>query len=120
MKASSATTEAVVRNHLQTFLDRKGVAALLEDYDQDARLYSEAEIYDGRNEIGRFFAGFLGGLPDGTIERFALRSLRVNGSLAHITWSAGEAIPFGTDTFVVESGKIVSQTVAMYAPGSGT
>lgn len=49
------------------------------------------------------------------IERFSLRSLRVGGDIAYITWSVGSAIPLGTDTFVVDNGKIVSQTFAMYA-----
>jgi hypothetical protein len=39
-------------------------------------------------------------------------------SIAYITWSVGDDIPLGTDTFVVEDGKIVSQTFAMYAAPS--
>ena len=47
-----------------------------------------------------------------------LCSLRVDGGLAYITWSAGDSIPLGTDTFVVYGGRIVSQTFAMHAlPG---
>jgi hypothetical protein len=37
----------------------------------------------------------------------------VDGKIAYITWSAGADIPLGTDTFVVDNGKIVSQTFAM-------
>jgi hypothetical protein len=49
---------------------------------------------------------------------FTLRSLRVQGEVAHITWSAGPALPLGTDTFVVRQGRIVAQTFAMVAaPG---
>jgi len=35
--------------------------------------------------------------------------------MAFITWSVAGAIPLGTDTFVVEDGRIVSQTFAMHA-----
>ncbi len=115
MNRQSAVTETVVRNHLQALLQQKGLAAILNDYDENARFISEARIYQGKQEISGFFAEFIGSLPAGAIDRFALRSLRVDGSMAYITWSVGADIPLGTDTFVVSSGKIVSQTFAMYA-----
>ena len=115
MNAESSVTETVVRNHLQAFLEQKGIAAILDDYDDNARFYSEAKIYRGRQEIHDFFVDFLGSLPPGGIDEFSLRSQRVDGSIAYITWSVGSNIPLGTDTFVVDNGKIVSQTFAMYA-----
>jgi hypothetical protein len=105
MKSQSAVTETVVRNHLQAFLEQKGIA----------RFISEARIYQGKQEIRDFFTDFIGSLPAGAIDRFSLRSLRVDGNMAYITWSVGADIPLGTDTFVVGNGKIVSQTFAMYA-----
>jgi len=115
MNTQSSVTESVVRNHLQAFLEQKGVAAIVDDYDETARFHSEARTYHGKQEIGGFFVDFIGSLPAGAIERFALRTLRVDGSIAYITWSVGSEIPLGTDTFVVGNGKIVSQTFAMYA-----
>ena len=115
MNTESSATEAVVRNHLQAFLEQKGIAAIVNDYDETARLYSEAEIYRGKQEIGDFFTDFIDCLPAGAIGRFSLRSLRVDDDIAYITWSVGSEIPLGTDTFVVNNGKIVSQTFAMYA-----
>jgi ketosteroid isomerase-like protein len=111
----SSITEAVVRNHLHAFLEQKGIAAIVDDYDENARFYTEAEIHHGKQEIHRFFENFVKSLPAGAIDRFSLRSLRVDGNVAYITWSVGRDIPLGTDTFVVENGKIVSQTFAMYA-----
>jgi ketosteroid isomerase-like protein len=113
MTDQSSVTEAVVRNHLQAFIEQQGIAAILDDYDEDARFLSEARVYDGKQEIREFFVGFIDALPAGAIDRFKLRSLRVDGELAYITWSAGDDIPLGTDTFVVSDGKIVSQTFAM-------
>jgi len=115
MSTQPTATEAVIRNHLQAFVEQKGIAAILSDYDDDARFHSEARTYRGKQEIGTFFADFIASLPPGAAQRFALRSLRVDGDLAYITWSAGGEIPLGTDTFVVRNGKIVSQTFAMYA-----
>jgi hypothetical protein len=118
MDIRSPITEAVVRNHLRAFVEQEGIAAILSDYAENARFYSEAKVYQGKREIGDFFVGFIDSLPPGAIDRFSLKSLRSDGDIAYITWSAGEEIPLGTDTFVVNDGKIVFQTFAMYAvPG---
>jgi hypothetical protein len=115
MSTASSVTEAVVHNHLQAFLEQKGIAAILNDYDENARFYCEAGIYQGKQEIRGFFTDFIAALPEGGIGRFSLRSQWVNGKIAYITWSVDGDIPLGTDTFVVDDGKIVSQTFAMYA-----
>ena len=121
MSTQSSVTETVVRNHLQAFLEQKGIAAIVNDYDENARFYSEAKIYQGKQEIHGFFSNFINSLPAGAIDRFSLRSLQVDGDIAYITWSVGADIPMGTDTFVVGNGKIVSQTFAMYAvPADGS
>jgi hypothetical protein len=114
MSTQTAATETVVRDHLQAFVEQRGTAAIVQAYDESARFYSETDSYHGKQQIGSFFTDFIDSLPAGAIERFALRSLWVDGSLAYITWSAGPEIPLGTDTFVVTDGKIVSQTFAMY------
>ena len=114
MSTQPDTTEAIVRNHLQAFVEQKGIDAILSDYDDNARFHSEARTYRGKREIGDFFASFIASLPAGAVDRFSLRTLRVDGELAYITWSAGREIPLGTDTFVVRNGKIVAQTFAAY------
>jgi ketosteroid isomerase-like protein len=114
MSSQPSATETVVRNHLQAFVERKGIAAILSDYDDNARFHSEVRSYHGKQEIGSFFVDFIASLSPSAEDRFSLRTLRVDGDLAYITWSAGPEIPLGTDTFVVRNGKIVSQTFAMY------
>lgn len=115
MSADSSVAETVVRNHLQAFLEQNGVDSIVKDYHEAALFYSEAKIYHGKQEIHGFFTNFIDSLPAGGISRFALRSLQVEGNVAYITWSVGNEIPLGTDTFVVDRGKIVSQTFAMHA-----
>ena len=115
MSTESSVTETVVRNHLQAFLEKKGIVAILSDYDEHARFFSEAKIYQGKQEIQSFFVDFIGSLPAEAYDIFSLRELRVDGNIAYITWSIGGDVPLGTDTFVVDNGKIVSQTFAMYA-----
>jgi ketosteroid isomerase-like protein len=115
MNAESSVTEAVVRNHLQAFLEQQGVDSIVKDYHEAALFYSEAKIYHGKQEVQGFFTDFIDSLPPGGIGRFELRSLQVEGNVAYITWRIGHEIPLGTDTFVVDRGKIVSQTFAMHA-----
>ena len=119
MNVDSAVTETVVRNHLQAFLEQHSVGAIVSDYDDDAHFYTEAKIYRGKQEIHGFFEDFIASLPAQAIDRFTLRSLLIDRSIAYITWCVGTDIPLGTDTFVVENGKIVSQTFAMYAASVG-
>ena len=116
--SDARTTESVVRNHLATFLEQRGIPAIVADYDPDARLHTAARVYEGPTQIGDFFAGFIASLPTNGYERFALGSLRVDGEIAFITWSIGDDVPLGTDTFVVRDGRIVAQTVAMHAGAS--
>lgn len=118
MNAQSSATETVVRNHLRSFLAQEGVESIVEDYDDGAQFLTESKIYDGKEQIRCFFTDFIERLPAGALDRFELRSLQVEGSIAYITWSVGRDIPLGTDTFVVESRRIVAQTFAMHMPPS--
>ena len=112
------TTESVVRGHLATFLAQKGVPAIVADYSAGARLHTAARVYEGPAEIAEFFTGFIGSLPRNGYERFALGSLRTDSELAFITWSIGDDVPLGTDTFIVRDGRIVAQTVALHSSAS--
>lgn len=118
MTSHSSSTEAVVNKHLQAFLRQEGVDAIVEDYSDTARFYTETEIHHGKGEIRDFFVDFIGALPAGAISRFELRALQVEGRMAYITWNVGTDIPLGTDTFVVVDGEIVMQSFAMFAPPS--
>lgn len=115
MSTPSLGIEGVVRKHLHTFLQGLGADAIVSDYDAEARLLTEDNVFTGRAEIRRFFSQFLHALPPGAADRFKLRSLRVDGTIAFITWSVEGDISLGTDTFVVQDGRIVSQTFAMQA-----
>ncbi len=119
MSNDSAVTESVVNTHLQAFLEGKGIADILTDFAEDARLLTEARIYRGKEEIHDFFIDFIGSLPANALDQFSLGSMRVDGGIAFITWRVGSDIPLGTDTFVVSDGKIVAHTFAMHAAAAG-
>lgn len=114
MNPELGNTETVVRHHLQAFVEQQGLDAILADYADDACFLSEGRACCGKPAIREFFDGFIAAFPPRAFGQFALRSLRVQGDLAYITWSAGPERPLGTDTFVVRKGRIVSQTFAMY------
>jgi ketosteroid isomerase-like protein len=118
MKTDVSATETVVRNHLRAFVEQRGIDAILAHYDENARFYTEAKIYRGRAKIQVFFTDFIGSLPDGAIDHFTLRSIQVEGNIAFITWSVSSGVPLGTDTLVVESGKIVAQSFDIHAAGA--
>ncbi|MEP6562787.1 MAG: nuclear transport factor 2 family protein [Nakamurella sp.] len=115
VNAESAATEAVVHHHLQAFIQERGVAAIVDDYDDNARFFTEEQLYRGKQEIHGFFVDFIDSLPADAIANFSLGRMRVDGEVAYITWRVGNDIPLGTDTFVVNNGKIVAQTFARYA-----
>jgi len=117
MDSRSIDTERVIRRHLQAFREQQGLDAILSDYGDDACFLGEATVHRGKQAIRGFFEGFIAALPPRAIADFALRSLRVEGDLGYITWSAGPALPLGTDTFLVRDEKIVAQTFALYSAG---
>ena len=51
MNTRATATEVVVLNHLQAFVDKKGIAAIVSDYDDNARFYSEPRTYHGKSEL---------------------------------------------------------------------
>ena len=93
MPVETSVTETVVRNHLEALLQQKGVAAIVSDYDEEARVIGEDTIYRGKQQIHGFFENFIAALPVGAVDRFTLRSLWVDRDLAYITWSVGGDVP---------------------------
>lgn len=112
MLAPRSATEAVLQNHLGAFLEGKGVDAILADYADHANLFTEQYVFRGKEQIRVFLTDFLAALPPGAITRFSLKSMHIDEQLAYITWSIKDELA-GTDTFVVQDGKITSQTVAI-------
>jgi ketosteroid isomerase-like protein len=118
MDMSPSDTESVVQNHLHAFVEQQGIDAILRDYDDNARFLSEIRTYHGKREIRHFFEAFIASLPPNAVSRFSLRTLRVEGDVAFITWSVGNEVALVSDTLVVRNGKIVSQTFAMHPPAT--
>jgi hypothetical protein len=104
------TTAEVWKRHIHAW-DRKSVEDIVEDYALDSRVIVNSRSYIGRQQIA--------GLFEDLFEIFSKGENRIDTPIIHdrfvyISWRfspENEGEVFGTDTFVVEDGKIVLQTI---------
>ena len=110
---STATTEAVVKNHLKCFFegDLQGV---LSDYAPNAVMVVPTGVLRGLDGIRPLFEALIAEFarPGAT---FDLLQQVVENDLAYIRWvaeTADNSYDLATDTFIVRDGKIQQQTFA--------
>ncbi|MBC8281573.1 MAG: nuclear transport factor 2 family protein [Chloroflexi bacterium] len=106
-------TEATLNHHLES-VGNKNLDAIMQDYAEDSIFVTPDVSIEGLDGIRGFFESFLPGLTPEIMANFAVDRAAIHGELAYITWNAGDAIPLGTDTFIVRNGKIKFQTFAAY------
>jgi ketosteroid isomerase-like protein len=111
-----STTEAIINRHLGHFaaLDVRG---LLADYAPDAVMILQTGVLRGVDEIAPLFENLCAEFakPGAT---FDLRQRVIEGDAAFISWVAettDNSYEIGTDTFLVQHGKIAVQTFAFKA-----
>jgi hypothetical protein len=109
----AATTQDVLAHHLDCF-GRGDLAGIMEDYALASRLFTQDGVLRGLDAIrGRVAIPFAEcGKPG-----MSFRMIRqdVDGDTAYIVWTAETAdrrFELGTDTFIVQDGRIVTQTFA--------
>ena len=107
------TTQEVLDHHLGAF--GEGLESILSDYNDNSCVISPQGTFKGMDEIRAFFTAFVGGLPEGFMDKFNITNSTVEGEIAYITWDAMPWFPLGTDTFVIRDGKILYQTFAAHA-----
>jgi ketosteroid isomerase-like protein len=105
------STTDVLNHHLKCVFgnDLDGV---LEDYSPDAVLFTPSGPLKGTNAIRPLFKNILTEFAKPGCS-FAMAQQHVDGDYAYIVWSAetpDNSYEFGTDTFVVRSGKILAQS----------
>ena len=107
------TANEVFDHHLAAF-GAGDVDEILRDYTEDTVMIYGARSWRGLAEARAFFAMWLDELlPPGC--RFDLIDRQVTDDLVYITWTAESdayVFDFGTDTFLVQDGKVARQTVA--------
>jgi ketosteroid isomerase-like protein len=107
------TTAQVLDKHLEV-VGARDLPAVMSFYAPEAFLITPDAILRGLDEIQTFFVAQMAefALP-GLV--FELKMKKVNGNIAFIVWTADTAentYHYASDTFVIENGKIVAQTLA--------
>ena len=108
-----ATTQDVLTHHLNSFGDFD-IAAIMADYTAESRFFTPDGLLRGSEAIRRFFVRLFEEFAKPGMSFEMLRQ-EVDGDAAYIVWKAETAdtrFELGSDTFIVQNGKIVTQTFA--------
>ncbi|MEO8583914.1 MAG: nuclear transport factor 2 family protein [Flavitalea sp.] len=101
----------LVTHHLESF-KINDLNALMSDYTEQSVFITQQKTYVGLSEIRSFFVGLIAHFPPiGT--SFTLDHMEVKEELAFIVWHGQTPslhVPFGSDTFIINEGKIKQQT----------
>jgi ketosteroid isomerase-like protein len=108
-KKTGKTTAQVLEHHIQALVSRD-VDSIMEDYADDAILFSPTGALKGTKNIRASFIGVVGTLTPEIIRSMKVIKQDIDGEYAYIFWSAAPSIPLGSDTFCVRDGKIVMQS----------
>ena len=112
-RGDTAATQEVLAHHLE-FFSKLDLAGTMADYADEATFISQGGVLHGSNAIRQFFGHCLRnsrsrGCPS------ICSSRKVDGDTAYMVWTAESAdnvFEIGTDTFIVQNRKIVTQTFA--------
>jgi hypothetical protein len=115
LELKTTTTEEVLDHHFQAFLNND-VNEVMKDYTEESEIWTSEGIIRGLDDIASFFSYIFTALPKGGT-RLGIKQKIVNGNRSFIVWNADSpliSIPTGGDTFLIEDGKIVLQTVVTH------
>ena len=107
------STKDVVDHHLKSF-GEGDLNGILSDYAPTAILFTPGGPLEGVDAIRPLFEGLLAEFAKPG-SSFELKHQSIKGDYAYILWTAETAdnsYDLATDTFVVQSGKIVAQSFA--------
>ena len=107
-------SESILEHHLKAF-GARNIESILEDYTEDSTIIIKNSTLKGLDKIREFFVNLDQNiLPNGS--KFELLEKVVEDNIAYLIWNAESnryKIPFASDTFIFENGKIKAQTVAI-------
>jgi hypothetical protein len=113
--APEASPTDIINHHLTAFMENN-IVEIMADYGETSSVITPDSTYTGLASIEAFFTGLLPSFPtEGTtINMDRMYSI---DNLVYIVWNGGSPtldVPLGTDTFIIEEGKIEYQTFAGY------
>ncbi|WNG25131.1 nuclear transport factor 2 family protein [Cystobacter fuscus] len=109
--AAAPSTQEVWQHHIKAWADQD-VAAITSDYTDSSILILNNQVIRGKAGIARAFSQLFQIFSTGQNQ---LDQPTINGRIIYLTWRytpKNENAFFGSDTFVVENGKIQIQTIA--------
>jgi ketosteroid isomerase-like protein len=109
------TTEEVLGHHLNCFANGD-LDGLLDDYNEESTLVTPDGVLRGPDGMRPFFEAFFAEFAKPGAS-FEMKQQTIDGRIAYIVWSAETAdnvYSMATDTFLVEDGKISTQTLAAH------
>lgn len=109
----TAATRDVLTHHLDSF-GKGDLAGTMTDYTDESTFFTPDGILRGSEAIRLFFAGLFEEFAKPGMSFEMLRQ-EVCGDTAYIVWTAetvDNRFEVGTDTFIVQNGKILTQTFA--------
>lgn len=107
----ATSTQDTWHHHIEAW-EARSVKDIVSDYSEDSTLIINNQVFRGREQIAQVFTQLFE-IFDGGINR--IDTPVVHDRFVYITWHYAPTADhefFGTDTFVVESGTIVLQTIA--------
>ena len=109
----ATTTQDVLTHHLSCF-GKGDLDGTMADYTAESRLFTPDGLLRGSDAIRGLFVRLFEEFAKPGMSFEMLRQ-EVDGNAAYIVWKAETAdnrVELGTDTFIVQNGKIVIQTFA--------
>jgi ketosteroid isomerase-like protein len=110
---ATTTTQDVLTHHLNCF-GKGDMGGTMADYTAESRLFTPQGLLRGSEAIRGFFGRLFEEFAKPGMS-FEMLWQEVDGDTAYIVWKAETAdnrFELGTDTFIVQNGKIVPQTFA--------
>lgn len=108
------TTKKILNEHLTAF-GENDLNKIMLDYTEESKVLTKDGSITGLENIRAFFSELFIMIPAGSF--FEMQQLSITKNVAHIIWNSKSSvaeIPFGTDTFFMENGKIKFHTVSAY------
>src|ERR1700722_12046478 len=112
-KTQEEITNETLNHHWAAFRD-DDLAGVMADYTEDSILITPARTFKGLHEIRENFESAFAAYPKSATTMQLNKSV-VQRDIGYILWEATAPkikLSFGTDTFIIRNGKIISQTYA--------
>ncbi len=114
-QSAYASAEAVTSHHADAFIARD-IDAVMSDYAENAVLITPDGVYSGAENVrARLQEAMQSG--DQSEAPFSVTKTQIADPMVYVEWTwamADGSMLYGSDTFIVEHGKIAKQTVAFY------